>query len=189
SGMWAWAGLDDGPNADGGQGSRSDVGEPGALERIAAGAVDAPVRVALGVPAGLLAGFRQCHRVAVAAWLVAYGGPARPDRVMGYRDVEIAYLAGVDEVAMRGLIARELRALSGSDTNAARLRATLHAYLKSHRSPEATAKLLGVHKNTVRYRIQRIEELLGHPIEQRSLPLELALACVAAYGAAALPTD
>ncbi|WP_280431711.1 hypothetical protein, partial [Nocardia brasiliensis] len=46
SGMWAWAGLDDGPNADGGQGSRSDVGEPGALERIAAGAVDAPVRVA-----------------------------------------------------------------------------------------------------------------------------------------------
>ncbi|WP_280393665.1 PucR family transcriptional regulator [Nocardia brasiliensis] len=189
SGMWAWAGLDDGPNADGGQGSRSDVGEPGALERIAAGAVDAPVRVAFGVPAGQLAGFRQSHREAVAARQVADRGPARPDRVMGYRDVEIAYLAGVDEVAMRGLIARELRALSGSDTNAARLRATLHAYLKSHRSPEATAKLLGVHKNTVRYRIQRIEELLGHPIEQRSLPLELALACVAAYGAAALPTD
>ncbi|AFT98401.1 PucR family transcriptional regulator [Nocardia brasiliensis] len=188
SGMWAWAGLGDGPNSDGGQGSRGDAGEPGALGRIAAGLVDAPVRVAFGVPAGQLAGFRQSHREAVAARQVADRGPAGPDRVIGYRDVEIAYLAGADEVAMRGLIARELRALSGSDANAARLRATLHAYLTSHRSPEATAKLLGVHKNTVRYRIQRIEELLGHPIEQRSLPLELALACVAAYGAAALPT-
>ena len=44
-----------------------------------------------------------------------------------------------------------------------------------------------MHKNTVRYRIQRIEELLGHPIEARSLPLEIALACVATYGADALP--
>jgi DNA-binding PucR family transcriptional regulator len=80
-----------------------------------------------------------------------------------------------------------LRALAGRDTNAARLRETLHAYLKSHRSPEAAAKLLGVHKNTVRYRIQRIEELLGHPIEERSLPLALALTCVATYGVNALP--
>jgi hypothetical protein len=32
------------------------------------------------------------------------------ERVTGYRDVEIAYLAGVDAAAMRGLIGRELRA-------------------------------------------------------------------------------
>ncbi|MFI6043149.1 PucR family transcriptional regulator [Nocardia sp. NPDC051321] len=183
SGMWAWAGLDELSGADA---ARIEQ-EPGALERIAAGLVEAPVRVAFGVPGGQGTGFRQSHREAVAARQVAERGPVPTARVIGYREVEIAYLAGADDAAMRGLIGRELRTLSGSDPNAARLRATLHAYLKSHRSPEATAKLLGVHKNTVRYRIQRIEELLGHPIEQRSLPLEVALACVAAYGVAALP--
>lgn len=183
SGMWAWAGLDDLPSAD----VVRIEQEPDALERITAGLVESPVRVAFGVPAGQVGGFRQSHREAVAARHVAERGPATTARVVGYREVEIAYLAGADDAAMRGLIGRELRTLSGSDPNAARLRETLHAYLKSHRSPEATAKLLGVHKNTVRYRIQRIEELLGHPIEQRSLPLAVALACVAAYGVDALP--
>ncbi|MFI6997236.1 PucR family transcriptional regulator [Nocardia sp. NPDC050175] len=183
SGMWAWAGLDDLSSADA---ARIEQ-EAGGLERAAAGLVESPVRVAFGVPGGQVAGFRQSHREAVAARQVAERGAVTVARVIGYREVEIAYLAGADDAAMRGLIGRELRTLSGSDPNAARLRETLHAYLKSHRSPEATAKLLGVHKNTVRYRIQRIEELLGHPIEQRSLPLAVALACVAAYGVDALP--
>lgn len=183
SGMWAWAGLDDLSSAE----MARIEQESGALARIAAGLVEAPVRVAFGVPGSQVTGFRHSHREAMAARQVAERGPVPTARVIGYREVEIAYLAGADDAAMRGLIGRELRTLSGSDPNAARLRETLHAYLKSHRSPEATAKLLGVHKNTVRYRIQRIEELLGHPIEQRSLPLAVALDCVAAYGAAALP--
>ncbi|MCP2320266.1 DNA-binding transcriptional regulator, PucR family [Nocardia amikacinitolerans] len=175
SGMWAWIGLEDAAHA-------ADLAAPGRLARLLAGRVDAPVRVAFGVPAARAGGFRASHREAVAARHVAELAPGDGSRVTVYRDVEIAYLAGTDEAAMRGLIRRELRELAGSDANAVRLRRTLHAYLASHRSPEATAKLLGVHKNTVRYRIQRIEELLGHPIEQRSLPLEVALACVDAYG-------
>ncbi|MEV4130490.1 helix-turn-helix domain-containing protein [Nocardia sp. NPDC049707] len=180
SGMWAWAGLDDDAHA-------AELAVPGAIERIVLGQVEPPVRVAFGVPAPQAAGFRQSHHEAVAARQVAERGPADHARVTAYREVEIAYLAGADDAAMRGLIGRELRALAGRDVAATRLRETLHAYLKSHRSPEATAKLLGVHKNTVRYRIQRIEELLGHPIGARSLPLEIALACVATYGADALP--
>ncbi|MCP2293152.1 PucR family transcriptional regulator [Nocardia amikacinitolerans] len=175
SGMWAWIGLEDAAHA-------ADLAAPGRLARLLAAHVDAPVRVAFGVPAARAGGFRASHREAVAARHVAELAPGDGPRVTAYRDVEIAYLAGTDETAMRGLIRRELRELAGADVNAVRLRRTLHAYLASHRSPEATAKLLGVHKNTVRYRIQRIEELLGHPIEQRSLPLEVALACVDAYG-------
>ncbi|MGQ4619035.1 helix-turn-helix domain-containing protein [Nocardia sp. R7R-8] len=67
---------------------------------------------------------------------------------------------------MRGLVERELGALASRDAHAVRLRETLHAYLRNQpqptatnrnqRSPEATAKILGVHKNTVRYRVQRI---------------------------------
>ncbi|MFI9505841.1 PucR family transcriptional regulator [Nocardia sp. NPDC052566] len=171
SGMWAWAGL-----GDGGDGLDDDA------LRLALDQVEAPVRVAFGMPGAQVVGFRQSHREAVAARHVAERGPAGAARVIAYRDVEIAYLTGADEAAMRGLIGRELRALAADDANTARLRETLHAYLRSHRSPEATAKLLGVHKNTVRYRIQRIEELLGHPIEARSLALEIALVCVVAYG-------
>ncbi|WP_194816978.1 CdaR family transcriptional regulator [Nocardia sp. XZ_19_385] len=178
SGMWAWVGLDDAAQA-------AKLAEPGELSRMAE-LVEAPVRVAFGVPAAQVAGFRDSHREAVAARQVADRGPVG-SRVYAYRAVEIAYLAGADDAAMRGLIGRELRALAGRDGNAVRLRATLHAYLQCHRSPEATAKLLGVHKNTVRYRIQRIEELLGYPIEERSLALETALACVAAYGPDVLP--
>ncbi|MGY1865209.1 PucR family transcriptional regulator [Nocardia gipuzkoensis] len=180
SAMWAWAGSDDVERA-------AELAAPGQLERLAGAQVEAPVRVAFGVPAAGIAGFRRSHREAVAARQVAERAPAGGPRVTGYRTVEIAYLAGADEAAMRGLVERELGALAGRDANAARLRATLHAYLRGHRSPEATAKALGVHKNTVRYRVQRIEQLLGYPIEERGLPLEIALVCVDVYGSDALP--
>lgn len=62
-----------------------------------------------------------------------------------------------------------------------------YAYLRCQRSPEGAARLLGVHENTVRYRIQRIEDLLGHQVQQRALHLEVALECVATYGGDALP--
>ncbi|MBF6473310.1 MULTISPECIES: PucR family transcriptional regulator [Nocardia] len=180
SAMWAWAGSDDVERA-------AELAAPGQLERLAGAQVEAPVRVAFGVPAAGIAGFRRSHREAVAARQVAERAPAGGPRVTGYRTVEIAYLAGADEAAMRGLVERELGALAGRDANAARLRATLHAYLRGHRSPEATARALGVHKNTVRYRVQRIEQLLGYPIEERGLPLEIALVCVDVYGSDALP--
>ncbi|MFF2086718.1 PucR family transcriptional regulator [Nocardia sp. NPDC058176] len=162
SGLWAWVGVED--EID---------------ERIARCEVPPPVRVAFGTPGTQVDGFATSHREAVAARRVAEYGD-RP--VTSYREVEIAYLAGVDTPAMRGLIARELRGLTGTDPAAVRLRTTLHAYLRAHRSPEDAARRLGVHKNTVRYRIHRVEELLGHPVAERALALEIALDCVETYG-------
>lgn len=144
--------------------------------------VEAPVRVAVGSPGAHAAGFRESHREAVAARQVAERARPGLPRVLHYAEVELAYLAGVDEAAMRALIVRELGPLAAPDAQSARLRETLHAYLRAWRSPEAAAKALGVHKNTVRYRIQRIEELLGHPIDQHGTRLDLALDCVAVYG-------
>ncbi|MFD6392721.1 PucR family transcriptional regulator [Nocardia sp. NPDC060259] len=164
SGLWAWAAVDD---------------DAEIAERIARCEVAAPVRVAFGMPGAHVDGFVASHREAVAARRVAEQGSRT---VTSYREVEIAYLAGVDTAAMRGLIARELRGLTGTDPVATRLRATLHAYLRAQRSPEEAARLLGVHKNTVRYRIHRVEEILGHPVSERAMALEIALDCVAAYG-------
>lgn len=166
SALWAWIGLDD------------DLPDP----VLADWPVDAPVRVAVGMPAANVTGFRGSHREAIAARQVAER--ARPDlpRVLHYPEIEVAYLAGTDEAAMRALIERELGALAAPDAHSARLRETLHAYLRARRSPDAAAKMLGVHKNTVRYRIQRTEELLGRSLDQRGPRLEIALDCVAVYG-------
>lgn len=60
------------------------------------------------------------------------------------------------------------------------------AYLTT-RSVEAVADRLFVHKNTVRYRIARAEELLGHPLTERAAHLALALRYVALFGPPAVP--
>ncbi|WP_067898917.1 PucR family transcriptional regulator [Nocardia vaccinii] len=165
SALWAWIGVD------------SDVG----LDRLP-DVVEPPVRLAVGGPAAHITGFRESHREAMAARQVAERAVSDLGRILRYPEVEVAYLVGADEAAMRALIDRELGALARPGVNAARLRETLHAYLRCRRSPDATAKELGVHRNTVRYRLQRITELLGRPIEERGLHLELALDCAAVYG-------
>jgi hypothetical protein len=165
SALWAWIAVE------------ADV-DPGRLPVT----VEAPVRIAVGGPAAQIAGFRQSHREAVAARQVAERAVVDLGRVVRYSQVETAYLAGADEPAMRALIDRELGALARPGAHAARLRETLHTYLRCRRSPDATAKELGVHRNTVRYRLQRITELLGRPIDERGLRLELALDCAAVYG-------
>ncbi|MFE6863933.1 PucR family transcriptional regulator [Nocardia sp. NPDC057668] len=164
--LWAWIGVDE---------------EPADL-RGASWPVESPVRMAVGGPAAQVAGFRGAHREAVATRQVAERARPETARVLHYPDVEVAYLAGGDDTAMRALIDRELGALAGPGAHSERLRETLHAYLRARRSPDAAAKMLGVHKNTVRYRIQRIEDLLGHTVEQRGPKLEIALDCVAVYG-------
>ncbi|WP_063065493.1 PucR family transcriptional regulator [Nocardia violaceofusca] len=153
-----------------------------AVAAVATDIVAAPIRLTLGSSATGVAGFRQSHRDAIAARQVAERAAVDLGRVLPYARVEPAYLAGADVAAMRALIRRELGALAAPDANSARLRETLLAYLRCHRSPEGAAARLGVHKNTVRYRIQRIEETLGRRIEECGLRLELALECVAVYG-------
>ena len=58
---------------------------------------------------------------------------------------------------------------------AGRLRATVRVYLEENLSPARAARRLGIHQNTVVYRVKQTEELLGHAIEQRRLQLEVAL--------------
>ncbi|MEV0074438.1 MULTISPECIES: helix-turn-helix domain-containing protein [unclassified Amycolatopsis] len=46
----------------------------------------------------------------------------------------------------------------------------------------ATGRELRLRRNTVRYRIHQAELLLGHPIDQRWMYVELALRCLEVYG-------
>lgn len=63
------------------------------------------------------------------------------------------------------------------DASLLELRKTLHIYLDSQCEIARTASALFVHRNTVKYRIQRIEETLGFSVNspENSLNLRLAL--------------
>ncbi len=70
---------------------------------------------------------------------------------------------------------RELGLLAADDDASARLRATLAVFFECGLKLATTARRLGIHQNTVTYRIQRVEDLLGHAISERRFELEAAL--------------
>jgi len=75
----------------------------------------------------------------------------------------------------RRFVAQQLGDLAAEDKSVARLRETLRVFLEENGSFQNAAERLGVHKNTVAYRIRRAEELLGHGVRERQLELQTAL--------------
>jgi hypothetical protein len=65
--------------------------------------------------------------------------------------------------------------MSGAGGEHADLLETLRTHLANGLSIQRTAEALGVHRNTVRARLRRIERLIGVPIVSARLALELAL--------------
>ncbi|MFC7448884.1 PucR family transcriptional regulator [Rhodococcus daqingensis] len=165
SGLWAWM-VD---------------GDPLGPDPQHAALVPAGVRFAIGDPGAGIDGFRRSHREARAARSIAENGRQRRTFTR-YRDVEVAALASHDPAARSALVERELAGMLGDDAASERLRDTVRAVLVSGGNQEAAARRLGVHKNTVRYRIQRAEEVLGRDLATNRLPLELALECFDTFG-------
>jgi len=52
------------------------------------------------------------------------------------------------------------------EINQTNLLVTLNAYLQSNKNPRLTAQLIFAHPNTIRYRIAKVEEILGISLEQ-----------------------
>jgi DNA-binding PucR family transcriptional regulator len=99
-----------------------------------------------------------------------------------YRDVELLCLTAGSESLTRRMAERELGALGGAAKNISLIRETVLAYFESGLNVEATAERLYVHKNTVRYRLARAEELVGHGLSERPAHLELALRYLSMFG-------
>ncbi|NMD55467.1 MULTISPECIES: PucR family transcriptional regulator [Tsukamurella] len=139
------------------------------------------VRCAVGTPHPGPAGFRRSHDEAAAALAVGFR-TGRPR--VAYRDVELACLVSGDAgpAGVATLVDRELGALAEPGDGAARLRETLLAYLEAGGDARATGKALTLHPNTVRYRVRQAESLLGHPIDERRVYVELALHAVQVFG-------
>ncbi|MGY0498346.1 PucR family transcriptional regulator [Nocardia sp. FBN12] len=132
------------------------------------------VHLSLGVPAPGVEGFRSSHAEARAAQNLCMTVATSPT-IVDYRAVELLCLAATSGVLMERMVRREIGALRGVDKNLAQLRQTTLAFFTNQMNIEATAAKLFVHKNTVRYRLARAEELLGHPLVERTALVELAL--------------
>lgn len=141
-----------------------------------AAAVPERVRVAVGTVHRGLEGMRCSHHEARAARRVGDLFGAREGSVSCLRAVALTSLVTADPEQAVSFATAELGPDLGADTDAMRrLRATLRAHLDERLSPSRTARRLGVHQNTVIYRVKRAEELLGHPLDDRRLELEIAL--------------
>jgi hypothetical protein len=144
------------------------------------------VRVAVGRAAPGVEGFRTSHQDAQLVRRVM-ALAARPPRLVSFDEVELVCLISGEPEAMRRLVAHELGELATRDPNVARLRETARVYLACGANAREAAERLTMHKNTVHYRLSRIEDLLGHPITERRLELEVALTLVHTLGDRILP--
>ena len=145
-------------------------------------------RVAVGTVGVGLAGFRSTHGEALRAHQVAVLGGDRAPLVTAFADPGVraaAILAG-DLPLARDLVASVLGDLAQDDATAGRLRETLTIFLRENRSYVSTAEKVHLHKNTVKYRVDKAIELRGRPIEDDRLDLELALVACQWLGTAVL---
>ena len=172
-GLWAWIPTD---------------GPPNGAQRNAVAALTAPagLRAAIGQPGKGLDGFRRSHEEALAAQRIAMTD-GHDQLVTWYSDVEIVSLLSCDARGARALVARELSSLTGLDAQSDKLRRTILAYVRCGCSATAAGRELGVHTNTVRYRIEQAEDALGRPLQGQELRLQLALMLVESAGTSVLP--
>lgn len=133
------------------------------------------VRVAVGEPGGGLAGLRSSYVEALEAQRIARLAQRPVGTVTRYHAVSLRAIATVDLEQTRTFVRRELGPLGATDETTRRLAATLRTYLDENCSRGRTAKRLHVHENTVAYRIRQAEEMLGRPVDKRTLELRAAL--------------
>jgi PucR C-terminal helix-turn-helix domain/GGDEF-like domain len=168
---WVWLPLQaDGSPADG----------------VAAATPEGPVRVALGEPADGIDGFRSTHRQALLAQMVALAAGPDGRLVTAFADIRPLALMASDVGAVRGWVLDTLGELTVDDEQHERLRTTLRVFLSTGGSYTATADRLMMHKNTVRYRVNRAEEIRGRSFHDDRLGVELALLACQQLGASVL---
>ncbi len=149
--------------------------KPPDLARLRLPAAASGLSVAAGTPAPGVEGFVLSHHEALVARRVAQlrgdGAGARA----AYPDLALEALLVEDPVAARRFVARELGPLAGRDDATVRLASTLAIFLEEGGSFVRAARRLGVHSNTVAYRVRRAEAELGRPVAERQLELRVAL--------------
>lgn len=150
---------------------------------------DLPVSVAVGAPQKGVAGFVRTHSQANQARAVAQVARVPTPRIFSIADLGAVALMCSDLSAGRAWVADVLGPLAASDPATEDLRTTLREFLRTGGSYAAAATALHMHKNSVVYRIHKIEDQLGRNVRDGRLELENALELCYWLGGAVLAAD
>jgi hypothetical protein len=131
--------------------------------------------VAVGTPSHGVEGFVSSYREALQVRRVARLRGEGAGALLSFPDLALEALLLEDPEAARRFAARELGPLAAADDATLRLASTLAIFLEENGSFVGAARRLGVHANTVSYRVRRAEALLGRPVAERQLELRVAL--------------
>jgi PucR-like helix-turn-helix protein/diguanylate cyclase with GGDEF domain len=135
------------------------------------GEIARPVSFAVGDPQDGLEGFRRSHREAqIGSEVMVH---SRAQLIRG-TDVALTGLLLRDDELAELLVHAQLGMLK-AERDWPTLRETLDAYVDSDGALATTAAVLGVDRQTVKRRLQRIERLTERPIRRYRAELEVAL--------------
>ena len=156
---WAWLG------------SRRGI-DSADVERLAAELLPQEAILAIGEPAEGMAGWRLTHQQAKATMTVI---ARRGKRFARYVDVALFAAILHDDLLSASLRELYLEPLEASRDGGEALRDTLRAYFAAERNLSSAAAALRINRNTVRTRLQTVEELISRPIGDCVAELEAAL--------------
>ncbi|WP_233608564.1 PucR family transcriptional regulator [Nocardia stercoris] len=144
--------------------------------------------IAIGAPGAGVDGFRRSHRQAMQARGVAPAVAGGHPTVVSVDDPGLmaAALLGGDLGTTRTWVCDVLGRLAADTPGDDRLRETLRVFLGAGSSYKAAAQELGLHFNTVKYRVRRALDRRGRPIEADRLDVEIALLACRWFGSAVL---
>jgi DNA-binding PucR family transcriptional regulator len=151
------------------------------LDDIATSRLGEGQRVALGCSDRGVNGFRASHRQALRARRVAELSRS-PSAVTRFDEVETLCLISEDPDLLDSFVRRQLGPLAEVDRTAQRMRETAQVWLQEGGNARRTADRLHTHRNTILYRVHRAEKILGRPLSEDRLGLELALTVVERIG-------
>ena len=177
---WVWFGFVESVSGAPGHGP-VDVD---AVARVLAGEPD--VHMALGSYERQVAGFRRTLDQADAVRGLA--ASRQPDsRVVAYDEDGIAAVAMLarDLPATRRWVNEVLGPMAAATEAASRTRETVRVFLRTG-SYTDTSDELALHRNTVKYRVSKVERERGRPLVEGRLDLELALHVCHVLGTAVL---
>lgn len=133
--------------------------------------------IALGSCQSGADGFRRSHEEAIQVHrMVSLGGV--PDRsLVSFDEPGLAATALLSQNldAARSWVHTVLGDLARDNDTSARHRDTLRTFLRHDMNYTATAEAMVMHKNSIKYRLTSAEAVLGHPVAENRLDVELAL--------------
>lgn len=145
-----------------------------------------PVIVSVGNARNGIDGFARTHDEANSARLVVQASESSNFGVIRASELGAVTLLCSDMSAIRAWVSDILGPLAADNSATAQLRDTLRVFFRTGGSYAAAAEALHMHKNSVVYRIRKIEDQLGRPVREQRLDLENALQIAFWLGTAVL---